>query len=244
MNYGLPNETANELHPAVTAVDLKARLYEDFALALHAMAQPLTVLRGATGLLKLRGASGPDADRYLEMSHTQVERLCSLMEGMRSLLDNVQCVSASNPTNLWELVESVLDDEGSYLTEAGLRISAAQTGHDIHVLADPILAGHAIKAALRAITAVSQKGDTIYLTVNPRDGFGDLMVHTLGADGKRLGSIERFHLSVAEVSIRNQHGFFECLSDPFRVSLKFPLHDHKDEHFGSAEFSTSTQQTR
>ena len=58
---------------------------------LHALAQPLTVLRGALGALTMRGAVRPEAaSRYLEMSNTQVERLCSLLSGLQNLLDGVR----------------------------------------------------------------------------------------------------------------------------------------------------------
>lgn len=241
MNYGLPELKANETYFAAAGGDLQARLYEDFALALHAMAQPLTVLRGTIGLLRLRGATVPDAQRYLEMTHTQVERLCSLMAGMRNLLDNVQVDSTCASANLWELVESILDSEDSNLKDSGLRISVAGAGRDIHVLANPVLAEHAIQAALSAVLAVSQNGDAMYLTVNAHDGFADLTVKTSCTDGKNLNSVGRFHLSVAEVSIRSQHGLFECLTDPFRVSLKFPLYDHKEERSEPAGSSTSMQ---
>jgi hypothetical protein len=55
--------------------------------SLHAMAQPLTILRGATGALQLSsGISVPDR-RYVEMCSAQAERLCEMLAGLRDLLD-------------------------------------------------------------------------------------------------------------------------------------------------------------
>ena len=76
-------------------IEQHAQLREDLDLALHSMAQPLTVLRGALGALLLRGASAPEAGRYLEMSQAQVERLCDLITYTRSLLDAIHFEAAS-----------------------------------------------------------------------------------------------------------------------------------------------------
>lgn len=69
------------------------------AEGLHAMAQPLTILRGATGTLKLSSAvSGPDR-RYVEMCSTQAERLCVLLATLRDLLDTAQSEAVEPSTH-------------------------------------------------------------------------------------------------------------------------------------------------
>lgn len=243
MNCELTRKMTNEAHMAAAESDVKTRLCEGFAQALHAMAQPLTVLLGTLGALKMRGASGPDAGRYLEMSHTQVERLCGLMTGVQCLLDQVQCDPVCIPVNLCQVIASILEDEDSNLWRSGLRMSVAKLDGDVQVLADQGRTKHAVQAILRAISGISSKGDEIYFKVDPHDGFADLMVHVINADGKRLSSIERLHLSLAETSIRSQQGHFEFWPEPLRITLKLPLHHQvqqraeSSDHFALMEYA-------
>jgi len=209
-------------------VGSQARLCEDFALTLHAMAQPLTVLRGALGTLMIRGDGVRGADRYIAVSNTQVERLCSLMSGMRTLLDCFQFEAVCAPTNLLELIGSIVENEGSSLHQAGRRLSFRQTGHEIQVLADPVRVEHAMHAAIAAVSVACEHDEEIHVTVDQRDGFADVVVQCTNPNGRKLTSADRVELFVAEASIRSQGGLFELLSDPFRVSLKLPLHDREE----------------
>jgi signal transduction histidine kinase len=208
--------------------DLKARLCEDFAFTLHAIAQPLTVLRGALGALSLRGASASDASRYVDLSNAQVERLCSLMSGMSMLLDGFQSEAICAPTKLWELINAATETEGCAARRSGPRISIAEVDHKVQILADPARAENAISAVLAAVSGASADDDEIHLTVDLSDGFADVTVHAMHADETKLTSIDRLRLMVAEASVRSQQGVFEFSSDPLHVSLKFPLHDQEE----------------
>jgi len=208
--------------------DVKARLCDDFAFTLHAMAQPLTVLRGALGALSLRGASASDANRYVELSNAQVERLCSLMSGMNMLLADFQTEATCTPTNLGELIAAAAETGDGDARRSAARISIAEVDHRIQILADRPRAEDAIRAVLAAVGGVSTPDDEIYLAVDLRDGFADVTVHAMRADEKKLTSVDRLRLMVAEASVRSQQGIFELCSEPLRISLKFALHDQED----------------
>jgi signal transduction histidine kinase len=84
-----------------------AWVYRELEEGLHALAQPLTILRGALGALTMRDAVPPQAaSRYLEMSNTQVERLCNLLAGLHNLLDGVRPEAACTKIKL-----PLLDEE-------------------------------------------------------------------------------------------------------------------------------------
>lgn len=209
--------------------DLRERLCEDFAFTLHAMAQPLTVLRGALGALSLRGGSASDANRYVDLLNAQVERLCGLMSGMSMLLDGFQTEAVCAPTKLWELIAAATGTAGCDASRSGQRISIAEVDRGIQILADPARAKDAISAVLAAVSGASADGDEIHLTVDLREGFADVTVLAMQADEGKLTSIDRLRLMVAEASVRSQQGVFEFSSDPLRVSLKFPLHDQEEQ---------------
>ena len=98
------------------------RLCEDMENGLHAMAQPLTVLRGALGALAMRGGVTAESNRYLEMSNQQVERLCSLMFRLQDLLDAHRSEAACAKVNLWELTASLLENGEFNSGDSGVRI--------------------------------------------------------------------------------------------------------------------------
>ena len=91
MSCVMPRNNASESAASLGDAESYARLCRELDEGLHALAQPLTILRGALGALTMRGAVRPEtANRYLEMSNTQVDRLCNLLSGLHSLLDGVR----------------------------------------------------------------------------------------------------------------------------------------------------------
>jgi signal transduction histidine kinase len=107
MSCVMPNSNALESGASVADAESYAWFCRELDEGLHALAQPLTILRGALGALTMRGAVRPEtASRYLEMSSTQVDRLCNLLSGLHSLLDGVR----SEPACM-EIEFPLLDEE-------------------------------------------------------------------------------------------------------------------------------------
>lgn len=205
-------------------------LLEDLDNGLHAMAQPLTVLRGALGALMLRGGLNADYARYLEMSNAQVERLCNLMSGLRNLLD-AQSEAVCERMNVWELVAALLKEKGAVLQQSGVRIAAKEPDRPVVALGDPTRTEQALEAALNTAGALASHRDVIQLDVISGDGFVDLMVQNRNTHGKHLSSTDRLSLALAKANIRSQRGFCVYAEDPFCVSIK--LHSPELEGGGS-----------
>jgi hypothetical protein len=73
---------------------IDAQIAGELAERLHAMAQPLTILRGAAGALQLSsGLAGSDR-RYIDMCSAQAERLCVMLAELRNRLDAAQSEGA------------------------------------------------------------------------------------------------------------------------------------------------------
>ncbi len=73
--------------------------FVQMADSLHAMAQPLTILRGALGAMQLSGKVAPENERYLEMSSMQIERLCEMLSNLRNLVDAAQLEAGHTSRN-------------------------------------------------------------------------------------------------------------------------------------------------
>jgi signal transduction histidine kinase len=84
---------------------------------LHALAQPLTILRGIFGALTMGDAVSPQtASRYLDISNTEVERMCDMLSGLRNLLASVQSEPACMEIELPPLDEERITERSKSQT--------------------------------------------------------------------------------------------------------------------------------
>lgn len=208
------------------ASDPQAALYSELAEGLHAMAQPLTIVRGAMCALTLNQDLPSTSQRYLDITSAQLDRLCYLMSSVRSLLETTQFNANCVTVEIWELISPILEDLDAALRRSGVQIAPANPEQSaVHAIADPARTEQALRAALNTALSVASRDDVILLDVLPRDGFVDLTIYNTKPHGKSLGSSDRLSLSLVKASIRSQQGIFECVEDPLRISLKLPLQD-------------------
>lgn len=208
------------------ASDPHAALYSELADGLHAMAQPLTIVRGALCALTLNQDVPPTGQRYLEMSSVQLDRLCDLMSSLRSLLETTQFNANCVTVELWELISPILGDLDAALRKSGVQIAPANAEQSaIHAIADPARTEQALRAALNTAVSVASRGDVILLDVLPHDGFVDLTIQNTNPHGKSLSSSDHLSLSLVKANVQSQQGIYECVEDPLRISLKLPLQD-------------------
>lgn len=214
-----------------------AGLHAELADGLHAMAQPLTILRGAMCALTLREEVAPANRRYLDMSAMQVDRLCDLLSGMQSLLSAAQNKAEFASFDLIEALDPILEFHQASAGEAGVQIEVTKPEQSLYVFADPQGVEQAFSAALKAALSGARKGDRIEIEIAPRDGFADLMLCNKNFRERSLGSFERFQLTVVETMIRNQCGIYEFSDRPFFISLRLRV----SEYLGSVVTSDCLQ---
>ncbi len=220
MSFALSKKMPQDVR---SAQDASSAFYSQLAEGLHAMAQPLTVVRGALSALTLGKGIAPPQERYVRMSTEQVERLCDLMSGLQDLLDTTQFEAECVSLDLWEIVDLVLEDLEPVLRPSGAQISAVKPNERIYVIGDSIRTEKALRAALKTAASLSSQGDLIQLEVFVGDGVADLVVQNQKRRGKSLGSTERFNLALIQANIRCQAGVYACVEDPLHLSIKLPL---------------------
>jgi hypothetical protein len=236
MSCVLPSTASEEIGaPGMPPLALGAEL----ANGLHAMAQPLTILRGALGALTLAKAVAPGSERYLEMSSVQVERLCAMLASLQGLLDTAQLVADSTMFDLAEVIGMVLDDFEPNLQKSGLRMQATRPEQPIFAVGDAGRSEVALHACLQIATAISMPGDTVAVKWQVGDGFAEVTVAHERMRGAELGSSERLSLALAEANLRSQGGFFAYIQDPFESSLRIPLQRPDKENSGASSLCSS-----
>jgi|GEM_PF-3239181 Osmosensitive K+ channel histidine kinase len=198
-------------------------LIKELDNGLHAMAQPLTVLRGVWGAMQLRGDAVAEHSRYLNLSIEQIERLCQMLSGLRGLLDVVQSDAAIKSVNLWEVVETLTADLGTQFVDAGIRVTANEPEQPTIVNGDRERTEDALRAVLTTALRLSSPDQRVQIEIQRGDRFADIRVHAGDANNNGINSANRLNLALAEANTLSQRGSFKYETDPFSVSMKLPL---------------------
>ena len=193
-------------------------LLAQLADGMHAMAQPLTILRGAIGAMQFAETFASGDRRYVDMSAVQIGRLCDMLANLRSLLDMAQSAAVCSPQGWQELIRPVLEDYEGDLPTSGVRMVVKHPNHSMRVLADAARTEQAMRAALDMAQSLASQGDEIQCRVLP-DG---LELQNEHGRGKGLNSAERLIFSFIETAIRSQQGICEFIEDPFCLSIALP----------------------
>lgn len=219
MSCALPETTlVRPLASDSAGITVPDPLLAQLADGLHAMAQPLTILRGAIGAMQLSERGASDDRRYVDMSAAQIGRLCEMLASLRSLLDVAQSVAVRAPQDWQELIGCVLEDYKGVSPTTGVRMVVTHPDHFMRVLADATRTEQAMRAALDMAQALASKGDEIQCRVLPNG----LELRNDRGRVKGLSSSERLILSFIETALRSQQGTCEFIEDPFCLSIALP----------------------
>ena len=219
----------------------RTRFYADLVNGLHAMAQPLTILRSAMEVLTLPNA-GIDQRRYLEISARQVARTCGMFASLQDLVETQLIEAQRVRFDLWELLTPLLEDQRRMLQAAGVGFAVAHAESGVAIRGDANRTEHALVAVLKLAGSVSGRGDVIELRALQTDGYLELTFENTRRHGKRMDSSDRLSLAVAEANILSQDGRYAAIEDPFRVSLALPI-ENLDGAIREAELFHESSQT-
>ncbi|HUB29878.1 MAG TPA: hypothetical protein VL967_09275 [Terracidiphilus sp.] len=228
----MPNPATEEIRSSGA---LSQDLGRELANGFHAMAQPLTILRGALGALALTGAVAPASQRYLEMSSLQIDRLCGMLSTLQGLLDTAQCEADSSAFDLAAVISLVLDDLEPALRKSGVQIQASSPDQPVPVIGDAGRSEMALRACLQIAASISSPGDKVDIKCRVDDAFAHLTMAHERMRGAELSSLDRLSLALAEANLRSQQGFFACIQDPFQSSLRFPLQSSSAPTSGASQ---------
>jgi hypothetical protein len=199
------------------------RFCADMAEGLHAMAQPLTILRSAVAAAAGPSVAAMSQRRYLDISNQQVERACSLFECLQDLVIAHQMEADCEPLDLLALLTPVIEDQAAVLRASDIELRVVAAADLPPVLGDVARTLQPLFAVLKIAASVSSPGGAAELVITAGNGLVDLVIQSRGAQGRPLNSSERMSLALAEVNIRSQQGGYQCSEDPFRVSIQLKL---------------------
>jgi hypothetical protein len=196
------------------------RFHANLSFCLHAIGQPLTVLRCAVAASTMQGITPERLQKYLSTSAEQVELLCGLFDCMREFVDSSQTGGERSPVEVSQLLSLAVEDRMPLFQASDLAIDVSIPA-ELHstTLADMNRSFKALISVLRVAASFSNQGDVIEVRVTPKNDGVELMVQNEGAQRRSFTPLERLSLAVAEANIRSQGGHYVCAGDPFRVSM-------------------------
>lgn len=198
--------------------------YADVADGLHAMAQPLTVLRSAVEMLCFPGAV-VNRDHYLRLSAEHLERTCSLFSALQSLVVARVLQAKRTRLDFWEIVAPVLQDHDLAMRPAGIGLAVApRCGADLFC-GDAERTEQAFAGILSATASLASRGDVIEISTAETKGFVSVTIQNSRGHKRRIDSSQRLSLSLARANILSQQGRFELMEDPIRTTLSLPIED-------------------
>lgn len=202
-----------------------AKFHQELANGLHAMAQPLTMLRAAIEVLALPQSAGIDRGRYLEISAGAVDRTCHVFGRVQDLVAVTTIAAQRVRFDLWEVIAPVIEERRRRLETSGVAIAAAKTEAWEPIFGDASRTEQAVAVALQMAGELATRGDVIELSKCARNGFVELTIQNTRHHGKRIDSTARLNLALAEANVASQQGSCAFAEDPFRVSLALPAVD-------------------
>jgi signal transduction histidine kinase len=231
----MPSAPVNALSETSTADAPSAKFHQDLANGLHAMAQPLTMLRAAIEVLALPQSAGIDRQRYLEISAGAVERTCKVFAHLQDLV-TVSAVAADRMRfNLWEVIAPLIEDRRKLLELSGVAVAAVGNESWVPVVGDADRTEQALAAALEIAGDLASKGDVIQLSGTVAEGRLELRLENTRCHGRRVDSVAKLRMALAEANIVSQGGTYKVAEDPFRVYLALPAEVPADWGAGPCE---------
>jgi signal transduction histidine kinase len=195
----------------------------ELANGLHAMAQPLTVVRGAIEVLRMPAAADRDPARYLNFASQQIERACQLFDCLQDLMTLRLMEARRNRFDLRKVVTSVVERHTAKLQSQGISLAATRRTPWRPAYGDPQRTEQAVSAALDAAAALASSGDTIELISDSTTDVNEFTISNPRAQVQRVDSSTRLYLFLAEENIISQFGAYQYTESPFCISLIFPV---------------------
>jgi hypothetical protein len=212
--------TSDLTHPTSDCAGEQDGFYADLADGLHAMAQPLTILRSAVAMLSFANEPEVPRHRCLDISVRQVERVCDLFASLQNLVASRLGLADAAPLDLRALLTQKVEDRVAQFRERGVELALVDANLLPPALGDARRTEEAISAVLEIALAVASQGERIEIRRTRASDFIEVVVG--GGQGRRLNSGELLALSVAKANLLSQRGQYRFTAEPFCVTLALP----------------------
>jgi hypothetical protein len=219
----MPSAEAAVSELSSIAAEEERQFLAEVADGLHALAQPLTILRSAIEMIGVCQRSGASSQRYFDLSAEHIQRACEQFAAIQGLIRTKLVPARSETVDFGALISRVVEERNIALQGRGIGIAAAIPTSLNQVEGEAARMEEAVSAALDAAVLVSSHGDVVQLQVSETDGFIEIGVQFERREKTPLPAAVRLMLALAKADILSQQGRYYFVDDPFSVSLALPL---------------------
>jgi hypothetical protein len=219
----MPSKTSDGGVSSVAEEEARTRFFANMSAGLHAMAQPLTILRSSIPASAAQGNDPIKQQRYLALSSQQIERACNLFDSLQELVIASQIEADSAPIDFVGLLAGVVDDQQAVLQAYGVEFRMADPCGLPNVLGDAARTRQALSAALKLAASIAVAGDVVELLAFAAGGYVESIIRNSRVQARSLNSSERLSLSLAQTNMLSQRGKFEYAEGPFCMRIALPI---------------------
>jgi light-regulated signal transduction histidine kinase (bacteriophytochrome) len=195
----------------------------ELADGLHALAQPLTILRSAIGMLAIAEQDTDARQRFLDLSVRQIERTCALFASVQDLVALRLEPAGQAPVDFEVLLLRTVEEQASAYQAAGVELAVNKADCLPQIAGDAQRTEKAIAASLATALSISTREDRIEMNVTRSEDRIEIAIAGLRGRGRNMNSSERLSLAVAKINIWSQQGRYHCAEEPFSVTLALPV---------------------
>jgi hypothetical protein len=222
-----PNCSAEESARVAALREEHEQFCAEVAEGLHALAQPLTILRSAIALLAMAKENGGDCARYMELSARQIDRTCKLFSSVQGLVASSTAPAELETIDIGNVMAQMIEGRSHSLNDLGIDVVADVKRIQTTAFGDPQRMEQALSAAFETTVSVSSAGDVVKVDSCVSDGFLEFRFESTSKQENNLKSSDRLNLSLAKANILSQQGRYEFTLEPFRISLALPVHQQE-----------------
>jgi len=193
----------------------------NLSLGLHALAQPLTIVRaslfdGYTDRMS-RG-------ELLQLAGTlslEVERVCSIFSCLQQLVHIEGIKPRLGAIAILPLLVDAVDAVELLFKKSGVVLSSVLPDSCSSVLANKERTLEALSSVILVAHALSSAGETVELIVTPYSKAIQVVIQNINVEAKALSAQASLSLACAGANLLSQQAKFSWRLEPFRVEICF-----------------------
>jgi hypothetical protein len=196
-------------------------LFKSLSQGMHAVAQPLAILRASFGNTYMDRMSAEEMRELAASSALEVERVCALFSCLQQLVRVGSIEPHLSVAPIPPLLAYVVDGVKLLFDEDGIFLHSMVPDTCPPVQMDRTRTLEALSGVLLIAHAVSVAQETVELIAsNSAPDVVRVVVRNLHSHFTAINSEQSLSLALAEANIRSQQGTFTWSLDPFNVEIE------------------------
>jgi C4-dicarboxylate-specific signal transduction histidine kinase len=193
---------------------------------MHAVSQPLTILRASLGTSHMVRHSVEDLRKLLRRSSREVERLCVLFNYLQQFVAVESTKAEPGVEELPGLLSHTIEGVDLLFANAGVALTFRPTEEATPcVLVDSSRLEQALCDILLVVLISADRGDNVVVSTVVRDSSVEILVEPVLPASADMIAETRLRMALAEANLRSQSAQMTWKENPLAVLITLPVAD-------------------